>query len=576
MSLNIEQSKDGYKILQVEIDGKKQYIGSKYNHAREIENFISSFEQFTDKDNYIVFGLSFGEHIEKLLQLTQSESKILIIEINEELINYCKEDEHISKIINNPRITIAQTEEDVKKFFREYITQMNVNNTQLGYYCKYDRAYGERLADIYKIIKSESERIMADRNTSIFFGEDWFESLLANLKYMAQGTPANDFYETYKNKPAIIVSAGPSLSKNIGKLKGVKNALIISGGRTLKPLLEENIEPTCLCVIDPGEVSYKLVDGAIENVKCPLVFYDGTNPKVVKEHKGDKIFSTNNKFITNIWKEDIITLSGGGSVAHVMAIFAAYMGCNPIIFIGQDLAYTGEKGHADIAKNKWQNMTFDNYKKDNDIYVDDINGNKVRTSLTLNGYRLALEEIIEGFKDTKFINATEGGANIKGAENKTLEEALAELDKEPIVSMKKFLRNENRKKDIINKLEKTLEIFKECILLCNKGRRILGDFKTNYYLKNQNKLSYNIEQLDKIDNKIREGIASITLIDTILFNTMFDIENKPEFIITSSDNKEEIFNKNINKNEAIYFGLKSVIEKCYEKVEKTIMEMKEE
>lgn len=576
MSLNIEKSKDGYDILQINIDGKKQYMGSKYNQSREIQNLLEAFEKFTEKDNYIIFGLSFGEHIERILESTQAECKILVVEINEELIEYCREDSSISKIINNPRVIIAKTAEEVKIFFREYISQMNVNNIQIAYYCKYDKIYKEKLIEIYRIIKSESERIMADRNTSLFFGEDWFDSLLSNLRYMEHGTPVNDFKDKYKDKPAIIVSAGPSLNKNIEQLKGVENALIISGGRTLKPLIERNINPSCLCVIDPGEVSYKLVEGAIENIKCPLVFYDGTNPKVVKTHKGEKIFSTNNKFINDIWKEAIITLSGGGSVAHVMTILAAYMGCSPIVFIGQDLAYTGETGHADCAGNRWEKMTFDDYKKNNDIYVDDIEGNKVRTSLVLNGYRLALEEIIEAFPDNKFINATEGGANIRGAKNKPLSEVLSELSKEEIPHMEDFLRHEHRKEEIIKKLEETLVIFKECINLCNKGKRILGDFKSNYNLKNQNKLNNNIKDLDSIDDKIRNKINDITLIDSILFNTMYDLENKSEFIVNASDSKEEIFKKNVNKNEAIYLGLKSVIEKCYEKVEKSILEMKEE
>ena len=48
----------------------------------------------------------------------------------------------------------------------------------------------------------------------------------------------------------------------------------------------------------------------------------------------------------------IIEGNGGGSVAHYMTLHALYMGCNPIIFIGQDLAYESEKKYSDFARIK--------------------------------------------------------------------------------------------------------------------------------------------------------------------------------------------------------------------------------
>lgn len=575
MSLNIEISKDGYKIIQIETDGKKQYLGSKYNQRREIDKFIKEFNKFTENDNYIVFGLSLGEHIKEMLNLIDERCRILVVEINDELIEYGNHDDIVKEILDNPQVVLARNADDVKNFFRDYVTQMNIDNIKIGYYCKYDNIYKENLIDIYKIIKSESERIISDKETSLFFGEDWFNSFLKNLKHIAKATVVNRLEDKYKNKPAVIVSAGPSLSKNIDELKNVDNALIISGGRTLRPLLERGIEPSCLCVVDAGEVSYKLVEDFIDKVKCPLVFYEATNPTVVEEHKGKKIFSTNSKFISDVWKEYIITLSGGGSVAHIMTILAAYMGCSPIIFIGQDLAYTGEKGHAEIAENKWQNLTFDNfYKKDDDIYVKDVNGGLVRTSKILNLYRLALEEIITIFPNTKFINATEGGADIKGAENRVLKDVLSEIDKEKVIPIEEALINEDKSQELIDALKNVLKAFDECSDLCSKGQRALQDFKLNYKLKNQNKLNKNIKELDYIDKKLKQNIENIYIIDSILFNTMYKIENKDEFLVTYDDDKETIFKKNTDKNEAIYIGLKEVIEKSYARIEETILELK--
>lgn len=573
MNFKIDKSKDGYDIVRLEIDGKKQYIGSKYNQKREIDNFIKSFKNFTVNDNYIVFGLSLGEHILELLNVTSDNSMILVIEINEKLIEYCKDNDCIRNIILNPRIVLASDINGVKNFFRNHITQMNVNNLEIGYYARYDKIYKDKLLDIYDIIRSESERIISDKNTSLYFGNSWFDSLLNNLKYMAKGSIVNELKDRYKNIPAIIVSAGPSLQKNIDELKGFNNALLLSGGRTLSTLVEKGINPDCICVVDPGDVSYKLVEKYIDKIKAPLVFYEGTNSDVVKHHNGKKIFSANNKFLSEIWGENIQSLSGGGSVSHAMTILAAYMGCNPIVFIGQDFAYTGERGHAACAENKWQKLTFDNYKRSDDLYIEDINGEIVRTSIVLNSYRLAMEEIIKVFPNTKFINATEGGANIKGAENKKLKDVIASLEEREIYDLEYYLKNNDKTQEIINGLENSVKVLKECIFLCDKAKRSLEKFKFNFHMKKQDFVNRELNILNDIDNKLRKNLNDIHIINSILFSSVYEIENNKEFIIDMSDDKEVRFNKNFNKNKAIYSAIKQTAEICCEKLELAIKEL---
>ncbi|WP_315077706.1 6-hydroxymethylpterin diphosphokinase MptE-like protein [uncultured Clostridium sp.] len=575
MSLNIDKSRDGYNIVQVNIDGKKQYIGSKYNQKREIENFVKEFKNCTINDNYIVFGLSLGEHIVELLNKISDKSQILIVEINDELVEYYKSYDNTKNIFKNPRIELAQNADEVKSFFRKYITQVNINNLEIEYYARYEKLYIGKLNDIYETIKNESQRIISDKNTSLYFGINWFNSLLDNLKYMATGTVVNNLKDKYKNIPAIIVSAGPSLQKNVDELKGIENSLILTGGRTLGTLVERKIEPTCLCVVDPGGVSYKLVENHIDKVTCPLVFYEGTNSKVIENHNGKKIFSANNKFLSDVWKEEIQSLSGGGSVAHAMTILAAYMGCNPVVFIGQDLAYTGEKGHAICSGNKWKKLTFDDYKRSDDLYVEDINGELVRTSIVLNSYRLAMEEVIEAFPNTQFINATEGGVNIKGTENKTLKDTINNFKENHISELEIFLKADDKTQDVINGLKKNIKLLEQDISLCDKGEHVLDDFKINYYLKKQSRINKNLKDLDDIDHKLRNNINDINIINSILFNTIYEIENNDEFIINMSDNKEVAFKKNINKNRAIYCGLKKVMKICCEKLKLAVKELED-
>lgn len=421
MNLNIEISKDGYRILKIAKDEKTRLLGSKYNHKREINKFIDKLGRNIIEDNYIIFGLSFGEHIEELLKRISSNSIISIIELSGEIIEYCRNDKYINNILKDHRVIIISNKDDVNAFFESVVTEDNIDNLKIGCYCNYDKIFNNELKIINEAIKNNFVKLTTNRNTRLHYAELWFDLLFKNIKYMQSGISANRMKSKFRDIPAIIVSAGPSLNKNIHKLKEISNGLIFTGGRTLGALVDMEIEPDFVCAVDPLKESYELVEKYISEVKCPLVFYEGTNSDIVEKHRGHKIFSTNSEFIRESFKEDIISLSGGGSVAHSMTLLALYMGCNPIIFIGQDLAYTDDKVHAECAENTWGKNELENYKKNDDLYVKDINGNVVRTSIELNGFKVALEKIIREFSQIQFINATEGGVNITGTKNINLE-----------------------------------------------------------------------------------------------------------------------------------------------------------
>lgn len=575
MSLDIEISKDGYKILKIDVSGKKQYLGSKYNQKREIEKFVNGLGELTEKDNFIILGLSFAEHIKELLKVIYKSSNILIIELNNEIKKYCINDINIDKILKDSRVTLAKDSKDIKDFFEKNINVANINQLKVTSYCNYEKLYNKDLQDSYKIIKKETMRIVLDRNTGIKTSEISFDNFLNNLKYIAKSTVVNELKGRYKNKGAVIVSAGPSLSKNIDNLKNVNNALILSGGRTIRPLMEKDIMPSLVGIADPGEVSYKIVEGYIDRINCPLIFNDQINSKIVEHHSENNFFTSLNNFLNDVWKLKVKSLYAGGSVAHMLTTLALYMGCNPIIFIGQDFAYTGERGHDELAENKWKEFTFDDYKRNDDIYVEDIYGNPVRTSLTLNDYRLSMEDIIEKHPDVNFINATEGGANINGAQNITLEDALKSLEDESIEKVGKYLENEDKTNEIIQELKCTLNNFDKYVRLCEKGLLSLKDYKKAYYSKNISLVRKCEETLQDIDYKIRKDLDSLDIIETELSRMIYTLENNTEFLIALSDNDEIKFDKNVNKSETLYLGIKDVICKCNKKIEKIIIELGE-
>lgn len=385
-----------------------------------------------------------------------------------------------------------------------------------------------------------------------------------NFNAISNSTPLNYLNNKYKNIPAIIVSAGPSLEKNIDELKGVNNALILAGGRTLKPLIERGITPHGLVVIDPSKACYDLVDGYIDKIDCPLFFYDGTNSEVVNNHKDSKIITGGNPVLDKIFDVEIDGMNFGGSVAHSSAFLATKLGYNPIIFIGQDLAYTNDKGHADIANGE----NFEKYKSQYDIYVDDIYGNKVRTSLPLNTFRLDFEKLIEMLPDFEFIDATEGGASIKGTKVETLREALNTMNKTEIKHIKDFLKDIDVKQNIFKELELNSKTIEEAIEKCDEGLVLIGKFKTALLLKKQSEIENWNKELDKLDEKLRAHISKLDILESLLVGKIYEIEEDIRFVILKEDTSKEAEKKIIDKSVKIYKELKLKLEKAKTDIDK--------
>ena len=575
MSLDIEISKDGYKILVENIDGKKKYLGNKYNQKREIEKFIDKFNNNLEKDNYIVFGLFFAEHIQELLKAISLKSRILIVEYNLEIVDICKNDDELKKILDNPQVNLALADSDIEGFFKQYINENNVANLKIEEYCSYYSIYKEYLYDKYTLIKQEITRITLNRNTILEVCDIFFDNFLGNLKYLAKATPVNVLKDKYKGIPAIIVSAGPSLGNNIDYLKKSPPGLILSGGRTLRTLIEKDIIPDCVGSVDFSEYAFRLVNGYLNKFDIPLVVSDKTNAKILEEHSGDKFFFSDSEFLNEIWKKDIMQLFGGGSIAHALTLLALYMGCNPVVFIGQDLAYTDEREHYVLAENTWERPTDEKLFKDiSDVYVQDINGKLVRTSVQLNDYRFSLEKIIKDNPNTTFINATEGGANIKGAINMLFKDVVKEFQEVDIESMSSYSDNSDKTKEIIRKLQESNKNIKKYINLCKEGIEISRAWKIDYNMKNYSNLRRYEEKLRKLDDIFTSDLKYIKIVNPILTQIACDIQNNKNFIINSSDNLEVKLRKNIYRLYEVYSQIMEVFQVSYTKIEMVIESLK--
>lgn len=567
LNYKIEETKDNYQILRINKNDKWVYIGSKYNMTAEIDRFLKKFENANKEQSVLlVYGFGTGEHLKKLRK-KYVKNTIIVFEPNKCLEEYIKKNDFINKDKN--LIVICEDLDNMRAVMKSYIDEFNLEHIQCAVFANYDKVYVNEYAEYLKKVKDSVTNTRININTRTNFSKRWFETLMNNIPYMIDGVPADEYRNKYKNKPAIIVSAGPSLQKNIDELKNIHNDMfIISSGRTLRSLIEKDIDFNLLVVSDPLPMSYIICKDYIEGLNKPLLFSDGSNDDVVAHHTGDKIFFAINDFVSKVAGRYVEPMMSKGSVAHDMTSYAIMLGCNPIIFIGQDLAYTGDRSHAQISENVEIKIGFDDLKSETDIYVEDINGGKVRTSLSLNSYRLGLQEIIECFPETTFINATEGGAKIKGTIQMTLKEAIDKYkSKEKIEPLEKIKYPIDMRNNAIKYLKATRKACGEISKGYKETIGYLKDLSFAYKIRNTNKINSILSKLDVIDNRIQKKFKEVSLIEPLLFpiihNVLADKNNDSDL------NKDEV----LEKNKKMYLDIINEVDYANDKIDELLKKL---
>src|SRR5690606_28441693 len=120
-------------------------------------------------------------------------------------------------------------------------------------------------------------------------------------------------------------------------------------GSSFNPLLDFGIEPDLIVSIDGGEANYTHFAG--REIKAPLAFAPVIHPRILEEYSGPLLPMPMDQGLYNYILEcsgnSAEFLPAGPSVANTTLALMAEMGFNPIILVGQDLAFPGDQYHAE-------------------------------------------------------------------------------------------------------------------------------------------------------------------------------------------------------------------------------------
>lgn len=448
-----------------------------------------------------IFGISKGEYLQELEKNLCIENRVVIIEPNEEVYNIYK-DSMKNDIIN----LVLFDDKTIETIIGKIVNYENFDRLLVHSYGNYKEEYSKEYEKFIEILDNVYLTVSSGLGVANSFKSLFLENLVSNIYKINNSTPLNSYIDANKNIPAIIVSAGPSLDKNMQTMIKYKDYLdkffIIAGNRTLGSLIKNNIIPDLVVSIDPQYVTYEMIEKYMD-YKIPLAFYEYTNKNLLNEYKGELIYLAEllPRTIENM--KNFMGTFSGGSVAHSSTDIARIMGCNPIIFVGQDLAYTFEKDHSEISAFPIDKETSEH----NFIYTKDVNNKDIRTTITLDFYKMKFEQyikFIQSSEDVKFYNASYG-ADIKGAPHTELEEIIKTLELENIPHKLKANKCINiDSQHIVNSINDHVNTYlakcDECINICERLMQSNIDIPMTQMKENSKELQDFIYMIDTVTN----------------------------------------------------------------------------
>ena len=428
----MDTSLSGEKIVGINSNGKDWYFNSRYTAEKAAEVWTEGTEVQNYEAVIIVFGFSNGMYLKKLIE-KYPDNIIIAYEPCMTLMQLVLKEIDLADCLLHEKLFLAVGEKG-KRLFTEYVQSL-IKYTKyklVDWFVipNYRKLFELDYLKVQHIYMIWMRQITLDRNTFILLQDEFADNYLANMYDFFNNYTIDGLYDCFKKidkekRPAIVVSAGPSLDKNINELKKAKDkAFIIVVDTALKAVLRAGIVPDLTITIDPHKPLILFEDERIK--KLPMIFCIMSNKQVMDGQKGKKIFFGDSESyiqaIFNKYDKKLSTLETGGSVACNAFSTAVFLGFKNIILVGQDLAYPNGKEH---TKDAYDNEA-ENKLKDGKRYfeVEDIYGGKVLTEENMDAYRLWFETQIVRYPHLHVIDATEGGAKIRGTEVLTLNETI--------------------------------------------------------------------------------------------------------------------------------------------------------
>ncbi len=290
------------------------------------------------------------------------------------------------------------------------------------------------------------------QRTVVASAPTWCLQGLANLGSLARHPSIAPLRGSLAGVPAVLVSPGPSLDRNVEQLSSLKGrALLVSGTHALQALARAGVTPDLVMCADPGDLARHWAGVPLAEIEAFVVAATCRSEAFDVPARRILTFAGNSRLDEWLFEPlgEAPYLATGGSVSCSQLSLALHLACDPIAFVGQDLSF-GERFYAaggldgDARVELADGDSFVLVKPagatgpgselpdgrlrftvaQRMIEVPGWDGGTVRTTPALKAFLDWFEYVAASLAGKpRLLNCTEGGARIAGMEHLPLSEA---------------------------------------------------------------------------------------------------------------------------------------------------------
>lgn len=542
-ALNWDQSKTGLPVaaLADPETGRAVPLASRYDPIKEADKLVGAIDH-TKTACLVVLGFGLGYHVDQVVKKLGPRDLLIVFEPDLSLLRSVLSELDYSGWLNQPGLILAGPDTDKAALLGrlEQRSGTLTLGTQIVTHPASRQRHGEAFSLFSKHITEALAFSRTNVATALVNAARTVRNLTCNLVPYAAGPTVAELEGAAKGYPAVCVGAGPSLVKNLDLLKdpAIREQVVVIGVQTtLKPMLDRGIRPDFITAIDYSQICTRFYEDLPPLPDVTLVAEPKCHPAILEAYPGPvRICKSglNDQLLGNLARP-IPAIKSATTVAHLSFYLAQLLGCDPILFIGQDLGFSDGLYYAPgtAVHNVWapelgpfntiETMEWTRIvrMRGNLRRSEDIHGRPMFTDEQMSTY---LSQFERDFADAQragftLIDATEGGSPKRHTTTMTLLQAIAQHAHGPVPK----LPVPDATLDV-DRLRQTRELVRNRIEQVRELSGVSRD--TAGLLKSIKKHQHDRHKVDKlfakvqkntrhVDTTLREAFALVSSVNTI-------------------------------------------------------------
>ncbi|MCD6460959.1 DUF115 domain-containing protein, partial [bacterium] len=445
-------------------------LHSRFDPLKEAQRFVQGCK-LERGDCVFLYGFGLGYHVKEIARKIGGNGCLIVLELNADLFQSAMSVCDIEEISSLCNFDIVMSPDKIVETLN-IISQREMGQNRNWKTVIHPTSFKCIPKKHKKIARLFEMRLLEDR-TRHKFKSLYLENFRKNISKTISSPGLNCFVKKFRDLPAVIVGAGPSLDDYLDYLKDIQDKIfIVAVDTSAKVLIREGIKPDFIVTVDPQERTCRHFDG-IWDCGVPLLFTPVSAGEVIEKYKGPLIVFLQKDHSVTGGFENLLGTKGfslsGGSVSCIAFDIMVQLGYNPIVMAGMDYSYPNFKAYCanSFESEQLRQFTHRYYtlemahrkriEAEKIVKVRSYSGREVLSGLSLCSYKKNIEKLVaHNRQKVSFYNLADCGVLIEGTSYIRKESLLGNLtvsiDKQADAAQN--VQDENLEQQIIFKLNK--------------------------------------------------------------------------------------------------------------------------